>query len=446
MSAPMKPLFLGARDERPNSAPYEDSPDWRPKSSGRNPRDAIRGFQFPVISNHGLGRRRSNRFDTDAESLAPSVPSIAAYSARDPSTAAYSTRAPSVAAHSARDPSIGPARSTTRYVDILDAQGDIKPYDFRSRVKAAGTRDYGEDVADRNMDLNGVKATTPAAEAHHAPSIKASPLRERAGNAGTAIKTIRHVVAMPAIAQLGEQPPPARKGGPKRNSLSSMTGTDELVKQRRPRAQRTKSLDSNALLSLPEGHISRKSSARRQRSAEDRGVERRGDGSTSRDGTASPRIWISTERRGPTGQAREHGRSPLGPPPAESQPSSRSASPPAVPRYRPRTALGTAVEHATGYSSTASTVRGTLRSERSRSRGIDADHRAQTPSSTSRRSHRSRDRHTDANSLRSTISHVNRRREHREQLDAPLEAESSDEGSVSDSAPAPRESPFRSAM
>ncbi|KAF4583128.1 hypothetical protein GQ602_006272 [Ophiocordyceps camponoti-floridani] len=38
-----------------------------------------------------------------------------------------------------------------RHVDLLDAQGEFRPCDFRSRVRAAGTRDYGEDVAERNM-------------------------------------------------------------------------------------------------------------------------------------------------------------------------------------------------------------------------------------------------------------------------------------------------------
>lgn len=35
--------------------------------------------------------------------------------------------------------------------DILDAQEEIRPTDFRSRVQATGARDYGEDVADRNI-------------------------------------------------------------------------------------------------------------------------------------------------------------------------------------------------------------------------------------------------------------------------------------------------------
>ncbi|KAG5915360.1 hypothetical protein E4U42_008105 [Claviceps africana] len=49
------------------------------------------------------------------------------------------------------------------HVDILDARGGIRPYDFRSRVHAAGIRDYGEDVAERNMGENGVDVQSPAA-------------------------------------------------------------------------------------------------------------------------------------------------------------------------------------------------------------------------------------------------------------------------------------------
>ncbi|KAG6010136.1 hypothetical protein E4U21_000170 [Claviceps maximensis] len=50
------------------------------------------------------------------------------------------------------------------HVDILDAQCGIRPYDFRSRVDAAGVRDYGEDVADRNLGENGVDVRSAAAQ------------------------------------------------------------------------------------------------------------------------------------------------------------------------------------------------------------------------------------------------------------------------------------------
>lgn len=41
------------------------------------------------------------------------------------------------------------------YVDLLDAQSRFKPSDFHTRVQATGARDYGEDVADRNIKANG---------------------------------------------------------------------------------------------------------------------------------------------------------------------------------------------------------------------------------------------------------------------------------------------------
>ncbi|KAG5966492.1 hypothetical protein E4U58_002526 [Claviceps cyperi] len=54
------------------------------------------------------------------------------------------------------------------HVDILDAQGGIRPHDFRSRVQATGVRDYGEDVAERNMGENGVDVQSAAAREFYA--------------------------------------------------------------------------------------------------------------------------------------------------------------------------------------------------------------------------------------------------------------------------------------
>ncbi|POS78385.1 hypothetical protein DHEL01_v203214 [Diaporthe helianthi] len=45
--------------------------------------------------------------------------------------------------------------------DILDAQEEIHPTDFRSRVQAAGARDYGEDVADRNITRHRYENLSP---------------------------------------------------------------------------------------------------------------------------------------------------------------------------------------------------------------------------------------------------------------------------------------------
>lgn len=40
-------------------------------------------------------------------------------------------------------------------MDLLDAQSKFNPADFHARIAAAGARDYGEDVADRNIALSG---------------------------------------------------------------------------------------------------------------------------------------------------------------------------------------------------------------------------------------------------------------------------------------------------
>jgi hypothetical protein len=56
------------------------------------------------------------------------------------------------------------------FKDILDAQSEIKPADFRARVRAAGARDYGEDVAERNMGENGVQLESEHVQAFYAQS------------------------------------------------------------------------------------------------------------------------------------------------------------------------------------------------------------------------------------------------------------------------------------
>ena len=48
-------------------------------------------------------------------------------------------------------------RTGKAYVDLLDAQSEFRPLDFQGRVKASGAREYGEDVADRNITANGSK-------------------------------------------------------------------------------------------------------------------------------------------------------------------------------------------------------------------------------------------------------------------------------------------------
>lgn len=53
-------------------------------------------------------------------------------------------------------------------VDLLDAQSTFKPADFRSRIQASGSRDYGEDVAERNIGINGVELHSEAVQHFYA--------------------------------------------------------------------------------------------------------------------------------------------------------------------------------------------------------------------------------------------------------------------------------------
>ncbi|KAI1470587.1 uncharacterized protein F4812DRAFT_418294 [Daldinia caldariorum] len=68
------------------------------------------------------------------------------------------------------------SESTRRFVDLLEAQSFIKPLDFFGRVKATGTKDYDEDVADRNTSENGSNLNSPQAgeffRKNSAPSIR----------------------------------------------------------------------------------------------------------------------------------------------------------------------------------------------------------------------------------------------------------------------------------
>jgi len=75
------------------------------------------------------------------------------------------------------------------FKDLLDAQSEIKPADFRSRVKASGARDYGEDVADRNIGENGSNLESSPVQAFyaHAPN----PLAQQEPTMGVSIADIR---------------------------------------------------------------------------------------------------------------------------------------------------------------------------------------------------------------------------------------------------------------
>ncbi|RYP64597.1 hypothetical protein DL771_008710 [Monosporascus sp. 5C6A] len=125
--------------ERPRTAPSEQ-PVGGPSLSGTD-------------SQAGAGLREllAKRQEPPSK-LAPEVRATSA-------TDHYHTLSPRIPAF-ARDstPSLfssGSAHSKG-FVDLLDAQSAIRPSDFYGRVRAAGAKDYGEDVAIRNIGQNGV--------------------------------------------------------------------------------------------------------------------------------------------------------------------------------------------------------------------------------------------------------------------------------------------------
>lgn len=69
-----------------------------------------------------------------------------------------------------------PTDSGVRYKDILDAQSEIRPADFKGRVRASGARDYGEDVADRNIAQNGLDHGSPSVRTKARPSNESRPV------------------------------------------------------------------------------------------------------------------------------------------------------------------------------------------------------------------------------------------------------------------------------
>ncbi|KAI0009989.1 hypothetical protein F4779DRAFT_579493 [Xylariaceae sp. FL0662B] len=151
---PLVPRLRAGSIGRPSTAPSAQFLDetFRPKSEyGARAKPKVE-LREPLKKRHGPYRLPS-KISTDHDSVATkSVYSL-------PSPTFNRNRASSVfTAHSA---------STGKgFVDLLDAQSSIKPLDFYGRIKATGAKNYGEDVADRNLgeiggDLDSTKAREP---------------------------------------------------------------------------------------------------------------------------------------------------------------------------------------------------------------------------------------------------------------------------------------------
>lgn len=114
---------MGVSEARPSTNP-KDSNDTKPKAqlkaTGRNPKDSITYLKLDPIPGFGDHERPKSRHKVEQPT---------------PTSLNFPL----------------PRERPSAFVDILDAQGEIKPSNFKSRIQASGTRDYGEDVADRNM-------------------------------------------------------------------------------------------------------------------------------------------------------------------------------------------------------------------------------------------------------------------------------------------------------
>ncbi|CAH0055374.1 unnamed protein product [Clonostachys solani] len=175
---------------RPNTAP--DAPpcpssQQRPKSSGKSSarkRDPTRAQPFLINKRPGppylIGltspQGDSAQVQDDNAStkgrgqMPPPVPPISAHFKQSSiSTASWTVASDTASIKTGMaSTSNSVAKPPNGHIDILDAQGALKPSDFKSRVKAAGARDYGEDVAERNLGVNGVDLTSPAVQAFYA--------------------------------------------------------------------------------------------------------------------------------------------------------------------------------------------------------------------------------------------------------------------------------------
>ncbi|KAI0847552.1 hypothetical protein F5Y00DRAFT_241096 [Daldinia vernicosa] len=148
---PIVPRLL----DRPSTAPTR-SPEGlsRPKSQVGAP---VKPLREPPKKRHGPYKLPS-KISTERNESIHSVPSPTFTRGRNSSIFS------------------GDSGSTRGFVDLLDAQSFIKPLDFYGRVKATGTKDYDEDVADRNISENGSSPNSPQAKEFYrkylTPSIR----------------------------------------------------------------------------------------------------------------------------------------------------------------------------------------------------------------------------------------------------------------------------------
>ncbi|RDA83681.1 hypothetical protein CP532_0054 [Ophiocordyceps camponoti-leonardi (nom. inval.)] len=125
-----RPYFLGIRNEDDENDEDDDEDDGKERGKGNH---------HSAKESRRRRWRRSSRCCRRTEDDAPPLTPIS----------------PARNGNGGGGGGMGP-----RHIDLLDAQGEMRPCDFKSRLRASGTRDYGEDVAERNMAKTMTATTT----------------------------------------------------------------------------------------------------------------------------------------------------------------------------------------------------------------------------------------------------------------------------------------------
>ncbi|TPX10527.1 uncharacterized protein E0L32_008577 [Thyridium curvatum] len=211
------PVVRRVKDEdvgRPRTAPHAAHPSSDSTKRSTRRRDSLKSTSVSL---------RRQRVDIPVPVLSHSRIQI-----KPSGTHASTLRpAPGLLRGHRRDHSLQSESSRT-FVDLLDAQSEIQPADFRSRVQATGARDYGEDVADRNIGQNGVNLDSLPVRDYYASSVRSQPLHD------------------------DENPPRARV----RRVYDGQTPYSTNAKQAEP-GLRTKSLNSSNAFVFPKRTTSR---------------------------------------------------------------------------------------------------------------------------------------------------------------------------------------------
>lgn len=159
-SASLAPSLRDDRSDRPCTAPSQDSHAWlareRSDSLEGNPVPPVAPVPPPKHKQRPPYRLPDKQPEHHARQGKPRPPYRLPDKVCDPLVADK----PLPPFRRERSSSIRSSHSgsTGVYVDLLDAHAGFYPTNFRQRVRATGARDYGEDVADRNLGANNIHA------------------------------------------------------------------------------------------------------------------------------------------------------------------------------------------------------------------------------------------------------------------------------------------------